>query len=152
MASTTFLQPTAPRLRGGGIIRRNGLTLLKRVSIVNAHQDGSEVDENMIVLRMRIKKIKVLESGGGGGEGAAPPSSDWSEWEKKVFTHYHEGVFDYMEMLQGCLMNTRPSVALGMMTLIAMSLPLSSSVVMMNVLKLAKGLLAGCHVCIDIDF
>lgn len=128
------------------------------MAITNAHQDesnGKSVDENMIVLKMRIKKMKVLESGGGakGGGMAAPPSSDhWTEWEKKVFRQYHEGVYDSIEMLQAYLMNTRPSVAMGIMALIAMSVPLCSSAVMMNFLKVAKGLLAGCHVCIDIDF
>lgn len=121
---------------------------------MNAQQGESErksVDENMIVLRMRIKKMKVIE-GGGGNNDVVAPSSEWKEWERRVFTHYHEGVCDSVEMLQSYLMNTRPSVALGMLALIAMSVPFSSSVVLANALKLAKGLLAGCHVCIDIDF
>ncbi|KAH6760295.1 hypothetical protein C2S51_017244 [Perilla frutescens var. frutescens] len=83
--------------------------------------EGKSVDDqNMIVLRMRIKKMKVIES----GEGAPPPpSSEWKEWERMVFTHYHEGVCDSVEMLQVFLMNTRPSVAVGMLALIAMAIP-----------------------------
>lgn len=114
----------------------------------------------MIVLKMRIKKLKVVESvgGGGGGDGgqessAAPVApAEWKEWEKRVFTHYHEGVCDTVEMVQSYLMNTRPSVAVGVAALIAMSVPLSTSVVFANALKVARALLAGCHVCIDIDF
>ncbi|PIN08261.1 hypothetical protein CDL12_19180 [Handroanthus impetiginosus] len=126
-----------------------------KLMIINAEKqddqsEGKSVDENMIVLKMRIKKLKALETNNT-NQGSVQ-SSDWKEWEKKVFTRYHEGVCDTMELLQAYLMNTRPSVALGILALVAMSVPLSSSVVMANVLKVAKGLLAGCHVCIDIDF
>ncbi|CAA0817259.1 Unknown protein [Striga hermonthica] len=133
--------------------KRSGLITIKRAIKVKAKQKddnndpGKSVDDNMIVLTMRIKKVKVLESI---NNEAARPSSDWLERENKFFTRYHENICDSMEFLQSCLMNTKPSVAMGMLILVAMSF--SSSVVMVNVLKMAKGLLAGCHVCIDIDF
>ncbi|KAI3451809.1 hypothetical protein Pfo_008474 [Paulownia fortunei] len=156
MEATAFL-PATPRLPhrrfpriNPSSHRRNGL-IIKRVAI-NAQQgesEGKSIDENMIILRMRIKKMKVLETSSNEG---APPSADWKEWEKKLFTRYHEGVCDSMELLQSYFMNTRPSVALGMLALVAMSVPFSTSVAMVNALKVAKGLLAGCHVCIDIDF
>ncbi|KAL2241431.1 UNVERIFIED_CONTAM: hypothetical protein Sindi_0784300 [Sesamum indicum] len=148
----TALLPATPRLPlrrfsakhpSYNITRRKGLILA---------QQGDH-DENMIVLKMRIKKLKVSESSRSTQEGTAvAPSSDWKEWEKKVFTRYHEGVCDSVELLQSFLMNTRPSVALGLLALVAMSVPVSSSVVVVNALKVARGLLAGCHVCIDIDF
>ncbi|KAL2531638.1 hypothetical protein Adt_04989 [Abeliophyllum distichum] len=121
--------------------------------VVNAKKgdnegESSSVDENMSVLRLHIKKMKMLES----SRTSQQPSSDWMEWEKKIFTRYHEDVCEVMALLQSYLMNTRPSVALGVLALVAMSVPLSSSVAMVNVLKIAKGLLEGCHVCIDIDF
>ncbi|CAI9766907.1 unnamed protein product [Fraxinus pennsylvanica] len=102
----------------------------------------------MSVLRLHIKKMKVLES----RRTSQNPSSDWMEWEKRIFTRYHEDVCEAMALLQTYLMNTRPSVALGVLALVAMSVSLSSSTAMVNVLKIAKGLLEGCHVCIDIDF
>lgn len=157
MAATTFL-PANPRLPQKRIYStgRNPSFFAKRV-VIKAQQgegEGKSVDENMIVLKMRIKKLKVVEGGGGeGGEGAGPLApAEWKEWEKRVFTHYHEGVCDSVEMIQSYLMKTRPSVAVGVAALIAMSVPLSTSVVFLNALKVAKGLLAGCHVCIDIDF
>ncbi|KAL2551873.1 hypothetical protein Fot_05492 [Forsythia ovata] len=121
--------------------------------VVNAKKgdnegESSPVDENMSVLRLHIKKMKMLES----SRTSQKPSSDWMEWEKKIFTRYHEDVCEVVALLQSYLMNTRPSVALGVLALVAMSVPLSSSVAMVNILKIAKGLLEGCHVCIDIDF
>lgn len=132
----------------------------KKRFFVCAKQGGDSerksIDDKMIILRMRIKKMKVLEARTSGdkdqGIASQRPSSDWKDWEKKLFTHYHEDVCQGIELLQSYLMNTRPSVALGTLMLLAMSVPLSSSVVMGNVLKVARGLLAGCHVSIDIDF
>ncbi|KAG6392585.1 hypothetical protein SASPL_146809 [Salvia splendens] len=157
MATATTFLPANPKLPQKRISTvRNGV-VLKRFAI-KAQQGGGEgnsVDENMIVLRMRIKKMKVIESVGGGegeGEEGVVAAPEWKEWEKRVFTHYHEGVLDTVGLLQSYLMNTRPSVALGMLALIAMTVPFSTSVVVSNALKVAKGLLAGSHVCIDIDF
>ncbi|CAA2996579.1 mediator of RNA polymerase II transcription subunit [Olea europaea subsp. europaea] len=121
--------------------------------VVAAKKDDNEaksspVDESMSVLRLHIKKMKVLES----SRTSQKPSSDWMEWEKRIFTRYQEDVCEAMALLQTYLMNTRPSVALGVLALVAMSIPLSSSRAMVNVLKITKGLLEGCHVCIDIEF
>ncbi|KAL7101667.1 hypothetical protein ACP275_08G068900 [Erythranthe tilingii] len=164
--ATTFFPSKNPRLFSYKInpsyyhkrrLINNGFIIIKAKQGDDQDSDyerKSIVDENnMIVLKMRIKKMKILESNNkNNNEGAAAPSSDWNEWEKKLFTHYHEGVCDSMELLQSYLMNTRPSLALGALVLLAMSFPFSSSVVMVNALKVARGLLAGCHVCIDIDF
>ncbi|KAL7141641.1 hypothetical protein ABFS83_08G067400 [Erythranthe nasuta] len=165
--ATTFFPSKNPRLFSYKIkpsyhhkrrLINNGFIIIKAKQgddQESDHEKKSIIDEsNMIVLKMRIKKMKILESNNkNNNEGAAAaPSSDWNEWEKKLFTHYHEGVCDSMELLQTYLMNTRPSLALGALVLLAMSVPFSSSVVMVNALKVARGLLAGCHVCIDIDF
>ncbi|KAL8044753.1 hypothetical protein ABFX02_08G066500 [Erythranthe guttata] len=164
--ATTFFPSNNPRLFSYKInpsnyyhkrrLINNGFNFVKakQGDQESDHERKSIIDEsNMIVLKMRIKKMKMLESNNNNNkEGAAAPSSDWNEWEKKIFTHYHEGVCDSMELLQSYLMNTRPSLALGALVLLAMSVPFSSSVVMVNALKVARGLLAGCHVCIDIDF
>ncbi|KAH6784663.1 hypothetical protein C2S52_009622 [Perilla frutescens var. hirtella] len=151
MAAAIFL-PANPRLPQKGICSNTRIRRNAKRFVINAQggeSEGKSVDDqSMIVLRMRIKKMKAIE----GGEGAATPPSEWKEWERRVFTHYHEGVCDSVEMLQAFLMNTRPSVAVGMLALIAMAVPFSSSVVVVNALKVAKGLLAGSHVCIDIDF
>ncbi|CAA2953384.1 uncharacterized protein LOC111382764 [Olea europaea subsp. europaea] len=141
--------PHRPFLKKPSYNLRHGII----TKVLNTKKDDNEeksspVDENISVLRLHIKKMKLLES----TRSIQKPSSDWMEWEKKIFTRYHEDVCDTVALLQTYLMNTRPSVALGMIALVAISVPLSSSVAMVNVLKIAKGLLEGCHVCIDIEF
>ncbi|KAL2499475.1 hypothetical protein Adt_25030 [Abeliophyllum distichum] len=153
MEATNFLScPTLPRKRVLVInpSRRNyGITIRKVVNAKQGDNEAKSVDENMIVLRMRIKKMKMLEASSGSQE---MPNSNWKEWEKKYCRHYLEDICEGVGLLQSFLMNTRPSLALGMLTLIAMTVPLSTYVVLFNALKVAKGLLAGSHLSIDIDF
>ncbi|XAR51488.1 hypothetical protein NMG60_11006129 [Bertholletia excelsa] len=79
---------------------------------------GRLVDENMIVLRVRIREMKMSESGF-----ELPP--EWTEWEKKYYEHYNIHVCEAVGYLQSVLINTRPGLAIGMMALIAMSVPVS---------------------------
>ncbi|KAM7478232.1 hypothetical protein LguiA_026445 [Lonicera macranthoides] len=94
--------------------------------------DGKLVDENMIVLRMRIKDMKMSET-------SQMPPSDWTEWEKRYFGDYNERVFEGVELLQMCLMNTRPCLAIGMVALVALSLPISAWVIIFNVRGVVLG-------------
>lgn len=84
------------------------------------------MDENMIVLRMRIK----VETGG------LPPtrSENWMEWEKKYYEHYIEDVCEIMRMLQMCLMNNRPSLVLGTLALLMLTCVLLASIGIYNML------------------
>jgi hypothetical protein len=50
-----------------------------------------------------------------------------------------------MGILQTQLMNTRPSVALGAMAFVAISVPTSSILIFLHLLELAKSILAGIH-------
>ncbi|KAL3346235.1 hypothetical protein AABB24_024927 [Solanum stoloniferum] len=91
------------------------------------------VDENMIVLRMRIKDMKLLETG---------PPSNWMGWEKKYFAHYNEDVCEAIGLLQMYLMETRPAFALGMLALICFSLSsLSTYFLVQQVMEMAKFIL-----------
>ncbi|KAK3218364.1 hypothetical protein Dsin_012334 [Dipteronia sinensis] len=77
---------------------------------------GRLVDENMIVLRMRIRENKMLET-------RNEPPSNWMEWEKRYYAHngYNEDVFEALGFVQNCLMNNRPALALGLIALLVMS-------------------------------
>ncbi|GLT35033.1 hypothetical protein SLA2020_095180 [Shorea laevis] len=97
---------------------------------------GRIVDESMIVLRKRIHEMKMIERN-------YEPPADWMDWEKRVYTSYDSMICEIMGVLQSQLMNTRPSVALGMMALIALSLPISTAVVFSQLTEMAKGILAG---------
>ncbi|KAL6324754.1 hypothetical protein AAG906_018281 [Vitis piasezkii] len=100
--------------------------------------EGNLVDENMIVLRMRIQQMKRLETGDS-------PPSNWMGWEKRYYVHYNEDVCKAVGLLQCYLMNIRPSLALGTLLLIILSVAISSVGVMFHALEMARGILPGFH-------
>lgn len=96
--------------------------------------DGKLVDENMIVLRKRIKDMKMLET-------RQTPPSDWMEWERRYSRDYNEDVWQGVGLLQMFLMNTRPCLAIGMLGLVALSVPISAWVIIFNVVGMVKGII-----------
>ncbi|KAK4346761.1 hypothetical protein RND71_033100 [Anisodus tanguticus] len=114
------------------------MKLKARRKVVNARFDqhnrgGSKnVDENMIVLRMRIKELEA---------GKSEPSSNWMGWEKKYFAHYNEDVCEVIGLLQMYLMETRPALALGMLALLCLSVPFSTYVLVLHIMEMAKFIL-----------
>ncbi|EEF35759.1 uncharacterized protein LOC8266525 [Ricinus communis] len=97
---------------------------------------GRLVDVNMIVLRKRIHEMKMVERN-------YEPPSDWMEWEKQYFASYDSLICEMAGVLQSLLMNTRPGFALGMMGLIALSVPVSSAMVLSHFLEMAKMVMDG---------
>ncbi|KAK7343462.1 hypothetical protein VNO77_12223 [Canavalia gladiata] len=93
--------------------------------------DGKLVDENMILLRMRIREIEMVEM-----KCEAP--SDWTEWEKKYFENYGSDVYEVVGLLQRLLMNTRPCFAVAMLALVMLSMSMSMSLLMFHLVQLAK--------------
>ncbi|GMJ03710.1 hypothetical protein HRI_004040200 [Hibiscus trionum] len=89
------------------------------------------VDENMIVLRKRIHEMKMIERN-------YEPPADWMEWEKRYYTSYDSIICDVLGVLQSVLMNTRPSVALGMVALMVFSLPASAAFVFLHAVDVTK--------------
>ncbi|KAE9618704.1 hypothetical protein Lal_00046918 [Lupinus albus] len=98
------------------------------------HYDGKLVDENMILLRMRIREIEMVEM-----KMKAP--SDWTEWEKNYSVDYVSDVCEAIGMLQRLLMNTKPSLALGMMALLMLSMSMSMSQLVFHVVEFTKGII-----------
>ncbi|KAL3654464.1 hypothetical protein CASFOL_004145 [Castilleja foliolosa] len=95
---------------------------------------GRLVDENLIILRKRIHEMKMIES-----NYEAP--KEWMGWEKQFYATYDSTICDAMGHLQSYLMETRPSLALGMVVLIALSVPTATALVMYNLLDFIKGIL-----------
>ncbi|KAL7588908.1 hypothetical protein Lser_V15G37199 [Lactuca serriola] len=140
MQTSSFFNPLPlPGAYFSGELRQSKGTVINhhnRLIITMAFKkdgyNGKTVDENMIVLRERIRKLKAemeMESGGGGGD---PLPDNWMEWEKK-YTYsggYHSDIYEGIAMLQRFLMETRPSVALGLVA----GLAFSGSTVAMEVL------------------
>ncbi|KAK7390928.1 hypothetical protein VNO78_19134 [Psophocarpus tetragonolobus] len=92
--------------------------------------DGKLVDENMIVLRMRIREIEMLQM-----KGKAP--SHWSEWENKYFGNYDSDVCQALGFLQTILMNVRPSFALAMLALLILCVSFSTFQLLFSLLHFA---------------
>ncbi|KAG8366707.1 hypothetical protein BUALT_Bualt17G0107400 [Buddleja alternifolia] len=106
-----------------------------------AHNDnfsGRLVDESLIVLRKRIHEMKMIERN-------YEPPKEWMDWEKRFYATYDSMICDAMGHLQSYLMETRPSLVLGMIALITLSVPISSVVVIFNLLELTKGVISGIH-------
>lgn len=103
--------------------------------------DGKLVDEDMIVLRKRIHEMKTAE-----GSHDDVASSDWMEWEKEYYANnYDSDICEGLGMLQSRLMNTRPSLALVMLGVVSLSVPISTAVVLLRMMDLAKDVLVGFH-------
>lgn len=77
------------------------------------------VDESMITLRKRMHEAKLAEMN-------YEPPADWMDWEKRYHMQYSTDVFELIGILQGLLINTRPSLALGIMGLFMISVPTSA--------------------------
>ncbi|KAJ4829354.1 hypothetical protein Tsubulata_024233 [Turnera subulata] len=92
--------------------------------------DGRLVDEDMIVLRKRIQEMKLMA----GRDSDLP--SHWMEWEKEYYRGgYNSDICEAVGILQSLLMNTRPSLALGMFALVTLSVPTSTMIIMFHLLR-----------------
>ncbi|CAN6451956.1 unnamed protein product [Victoria cruziana] len=89
------------------------------------------VDENMIVLRKRIREMKMAER-----NYEAPPH--WMEWEKRYYANYDSDVCEAVGELQRFLMGTRPGVALGLLLLLGFSVPTSVLLLVLNFVELGE--------------
>lgn len=93
------------------------------------------VDGSMIVLRKRMHEMKMMERN-------YEPPSDWMDWEKQIYTSYDSFICEMMGLLQIQLMNTRPSLALGILALLILSVPTSTALVLFHLMQIAKVVLA----------
>jgi len=75
------------------------------------------------------------------------PPSHWMEWEKQYCLHcnYNNDVCEAVGMLQNYLMNVRPSLALGMVALVSLSVTISTGVVLLQAIEIAMGVLSALH-------
>ncbi|RZC61341.1 hypothetical protein C5167_023103 [Papaver somniferum] len=100
---------------------------------------GRLVDENMIVLRKRIHETKMIERN-------YEPPSDWMDWEKKYYTSYDANICSVVGVLQDKLMNMRPSVALGTIAIVTLSVPVSTAMIGFHLFQIVHTVLsAGVH-------
>ncbi|KAL8157536.1 hypothetical protein AgCh_002297 [Apium graveolens] len=103
-------------------------------SAYDKNQNGRVVNENMIVLRMRIRDIKMAES-----NEDQDVSENWMEWEKTYYRQkYSSDITKGVGMLQVMLMETRPSLVLGMLALVLFGLSYSMVVAVCMLIDMAQ--------------
>ncbi|XP_019154618.1 PREDICTED: uncharacterized protein LOC109151155 [Ipomoea nil] len=129
---------TPPRTTGDK--KTTGRIIIAAARRGDNHQDhrNKMVDENMIVLRLRIKEMKALE----GDDGDRTAEMHWMGWEKEYVKHYNEDICEFIGLLQRFLMENRPALGLGLMAVVLGSVSLSTFVVIMHAMEMAKGLLS----------
>ncbi|XP_059639761.1 uncharacterized protein LOC132282156 [Cornus florida] len=123
--------------------RRRLVPVTKKTIIASVRKSGHDyggrpVDENMIILRMRIREAKMLEQ----GSSIRRLRIGWSGRNATYYAHYNEDVCEAVGLLQSFFMDTRPCLAFGMA---ALSVTLSTSGVLFYVIRIAKRLLCGFH-------
>ena len=97
---------------------------------------GRQVDENMIMLRLRIKEMKIKETN-------YEPPSNWMEWEKQYYSRYNNDVYEALGLLQGYIMNMRPSLAFGVIALVTFSVLISAGVGLFHAIYIVKRIYMG---------
>lgn len=137
--STSFLSstPFSSRRKSSSSSRNSRTTTLAmgREAQDRNYYNCRSVDENLIILRKRIHEMKMIERN-------YEPPSDWMDWEKSIYANYDANICQALGLLQSQLMDTRPSLVLGMAALIGLSVPISTIVILFHLIELTKGILA----------
>ncbi|WMV28327.1 hypothetical protein MTR67_021712 [Solanum verrucosum] len=138
--TTTFLSssPFSSRRKSSSSSSRNSRTTtlaMGREAQDRNYYNGRNVDENLIILRKRIHEMKMIERN-------YEPPSNWMDWEKSIYANYDANICQALGLLQSILMDTRPSLVLGMAALIGLSVPISTIVILFHLIELTKGILA----------
>ncbi|XP_049348862.1 uncharacterized protein LOC125813402 [Solanum verrucosum] len=144
ISTSSLLLPSqfSPKRRSSRASRRTTMMAIRRETHDQNYNsnDSGRVDKNLIVLRKRIHEMEMIEKN-------YEPPTEWMDWEKSLYVDYDSNICELMGLLQAQLMDTRPSLVLGMVGLIALSVPTSTVVVLFHLLELAKGILAnGLHI------
>ncbi|KAJ8564760.1 hypothetical protein K7X08_001220 [Anisodus acutangulus] len=142
LSTSSLLLPSqfSPKRRSSKASSTTTLAMKREAHDKNYYNGSRLVDENLIVLRKRIHEMKMVERN-------YEPPAEWMNWEKGLYADYDSNICEAMGLLQAKLMDTRPSLVLGMVALIALSVPTSTAVVLFHLLELAKGILAtGLHI------
>lgn len=94
------------------------------------------VDEDMIVLRLRIKELEMMEK----GEKVCVPSN-WFEWEKKYYMQFQSGICREIGYMQLFLMNSRPSFGMGIIGFVVSSVLISNVLLIFHGIEMIEGII-----------
>ncbi|WCJ25279.1 hypothetical protein M5689_007176 [Euphorbia peplus] len=134
MEATHFISSSPKFLRhplmlhAGGRRGRSGVAVKAGRRGEESYWDSFNVDESMIVLRMRIKEIKMLEKSKSGDDidGEDDEMKQWMEWEKEYYENYNEDVCEVMGLLQNYLLDVRPCLGLATLAFVLISVIIST--------------------------
>ncbi|KAG8382797.1 hypothetical protein BUALT_Bualt05G0114600 [Buddleja alternifolia] len=96
------------------------------------HYNDMLVDQNLIILRQRIHEMTIMEKN-------YTPPSNWMGWVKKWYKYYDSDVLELVGLSQILLMNSRPSLVLGVLALLILSVFMSSFVILCSLVEIVKG-------------
>ncbi|XP_030442424.1 uncharacterized protein LOC115664664 [Syzygium oleosum] len=105
---------------------------------MDQYSGGHHVDRDMVVLRKRIHEMRMAERG-------REPPPEWMDWEKRCYTSYDSIICKTVGFLQSQMMNARPSVVLGVATLVVFSVPTSSALALFRLAEVTRDILATVH-------
>ncbi|KAG0491434.1 hypothetical protein HPP92_004835 [Vanilla planifolia] len=106
---------------------------------------GQKVDEDMIVLRLRIHEMRAIERN-------EEPPSHWMEWEKRCFSSYAADVCMAVGFLQTLLMSTRPSFAVALVLTFALSVTSSGFLLLCHLQGILGFILSGVQTLIKVIY
>ncbi|GLJ32494.1 hypothetical protein SUGI_0653840 [Cryptomeria japonica] len=113
-------------------IKKNERKLVVKACFSDASGRMGFGDEDMIVLRCRIHKLRMEENN-------YIPPQNWMQWEKNWYPTYHSDVCSFVVRLQNILLNSRPSIAVGILALITFSVPASLLLLLIQIICHLKG-------------
>ena len=117
--------------------RCNSVIVCKRSENDKEFGSGRIVDEDMIELRLRIRELKLIEK----GEEICVPSN-WYEWEKKHHKDIQRSVYEVIGNLQIFLTNCRPSLGLGIIAFVVLSVLFSSGLLITHSIEIIEGIMS----------
>ncbi|KAL3824254.1 hypothetical protein ACJIZ3_020283 [Penstemon smallii] len=88
--------------------------------------NGKLVDENMIVLRIRIQEMKMEEK----KKMMNCAIESTGQYEKEWYNNYDSDVYEAVGLLQNLMMDARPSLVLGVVVLLIFSASTSLAVIL----------------------
>ncbi|KAL5728593.1 hypothetical protein ACHQM5_001662 [Ranunculus cassubicifolius] len=137
---TPFSSPSEPYKSRISLSKKRFLTRICAARRDANEHFGNKVDEDLIVLRMRIHDIQIEEE-------RKETSANWMEWEKRYYPYYDSDIMQAVGWLQTQLLNTRPSLVLGMAILLAFSVTTSTTMLLSLVFEMiAKSIFSGSYV------
>ncbi|KAL7090898.1 hypothetical protein ACP275_12G071000 [Erythranthe tilingii] len=140
--SGNFTCPKEP-LISGGRRKRASSSSSPSISVLamknDANSDHKLVDQNMVVLKMRIQEMRIKEENLGASGLNDEHRRNWlDKWEDEYWPYeeYNSDVFEAVGFLQNLLMNTRPSFVFAVVALLIFSASTSVALVLTYLLSI----------------